>query len=78
MPILDAVSVVTATAGGTHLTGSSPALQGNHPHPTTTLCGATVRAPHHGQIYTVDCGQCLIASQPYWGLPGWTPKVLVP
>ena len=56
----------------THLVGFTPAVAGARPSDRDVLCGADYACDSPVPVVEIDCGECLIASQPYWGLPSWT------
>ncbi len=59
----------------THLVSSSPAIPGCRPGDRDVLCGAAFATDSPQHITEVDCGDCLLASQPFWELPSWTEEV---
>ena len=64
--------VVTDDAGTTHLVGSSPAITGSKHTDRDVLCGAAFASDSTAAVLDVECGDCLLASQPYWDLPSWS------
>lgn len=73
-----ALTVVEASDGTTHLVASSPAIPGQHPGLSRCLCGTIKHNESFAHISAVDCGECLLGSSRYWGLPGWKVEVAVP
>lgn len=59
----------------THLVSSSPAIPGCRPGDRDVLCGAAFATDSLQHITEVDCGDCLLASQPFWELPSWNEEV---
>lgn len=78
-PYLSALLVVSDDTGHTHLVGSSPALTGSQPTDRDTLCGAAFATDTCGiPVAEVDCGECLMNSQQWWGLPSWGEGLVLP
>ena len=63
--------VVSDDTGKTHLVGHSPTIPGSRPNDRDVLCGAAFASDSTVAVVDVDCGECLIASQPFWCLPSW-------
>lgn len=66
-----ALIVVEGDDMRTHLVASSPAIPGHRPNLPTCLCGAKRTTNSFTHISEVDCGECLLESSRFWGLPGW-------
>lgn len=73
--ITAALIVVANDSHITHLATSSPAIPGCRPGDRDVLCGAAFATDSLRPIVEVDCGDCLLASQPFWELPSWTEEV---
>lgn len=67
-----ALLVVSDDAGTTHLVGSSPAIAGSKHNDRDIFCGAAFACDSPVPVIDVECGDCLLASQPFWELPSWS------
>lgn len=74
--ITKALIVVADDDKKSHLVASSPAICGSRPDDRDILCGAAFAhdLPQR-PVSEVDCGDCLINSSRYWGLPNWSESV---
>lgn len=66
-----ALLVVSDDTGITHLVASSPAIPGSRHSDRDVLCGAAFACDSTSAVVEVECGDCLLASQPYWLMPSW-------
>lgn len=76
--ITAALRSVTDDNNTTHLVAHSPAIPGTKPTDRDVLCGASFATDATVPITDIDCGDCLLASQPYWELPSWTEEIHLP
>ena len=72
MDITAALLVVRDDTNTTHLIVTSPSIPGNRPTDRDVLCGANFASDTALPVVDVECGDCLLASLGYWGLPSWT------